>query len=208
MKRSLPVAVSAIAGIILLGDYFLNIPVLKAAAGEVQDWGIILAAFALAPCGHKPCQAPPTAPGTQRQRKYPQYDSAGSPFCNSFFRDRNGNRLESVRLYFPINVYTSCGCVLLNDCISPGFSILQGFPDEKTHKPLPFLFPEFLLMLGRAPVGEVMWSGFPRIADWIMGVVNLAGSRGILISTAIGMVGVALRVLSGIDRSHLGSGME
>lgn len=37
MKRSLPVAISAIAGIILLGDYFLNIPVLKTAAGEVQD---------------------------------------------------------------------------------------------------------------------------------------------------------------------------
>lgn len=61
-----------------------------------------------------------------------------------------------------------------------------------------------LVMLGNAPVGEVIWNRFPTISNWIMGVVNLAGSRGILISTAIGMVGVSLRILTGIDRSHLG----
>jgi hypothetical protein len=61
-------------------------------------------------------------------------------------------------------------------------------------------------MLGRAPIGEVIWNRFPAIADWIMGVVNLAGSRGIIISTSVGVTGVGLRVLLGIDRSHLGTG--
>ena len=65
-----------------------------------------------------------------------------------------------------------------------------------------------LLMLGTAPIGENIWSGFPVISNWITGVVNVAGSRGILISTAIGSVGMALRVLTGIDRSYLGAGSE
>jgi len=62
-----------------------------------------------------------------------------------------------------------------------------------------------LLMLGRAPIGEVIWSRFPAIATWIMGVGNLAGSRGIMISIAVGTIGVSLRVLTGVDRAHLGS---
>ena len=65
-----------------------------------------------------------------------------------------------------------------------------------------------LLMLAKAPIGEYWFPGLPKVTNWIMQVVNLAGMRGIMISSAIGVVCVSARILLGIDRSHLGIGQE
>ena len=48
MKNILPIIIAAIVGFLLLADFFLDIPAIKGPAAEVQDWGVILAAFALA----------------------------------------------------------------------------------------------------------------------------------------------------------------
>jgi len=61
-----------------------------------------------------------------------------------------------------------------------------------------------LVLLGRAPVGEMISSYFPVGADWLMNVPNVAGNRAILIGAAVGTVATGLRLLLGIDRSYLG----
>ena len=61
-----------------------------------------------------------------------------------------------------------------------------------------------LLMLGRAPIGEVIWRQFPPIANWLMDIPNNAGQRAVLIGAAIGGFATALRVLIGMERGHLG----
>ena len=60
-----------------------------------------------------------------------------------------------------------------------------------------------ILMLGRAPIGEVISPYFPKMADWIMQVPNLAGNRGIMIGAAVGIISVGIRVLLGIDRGYM-----
>jgi hypothetical protein len=67
-----------------------------------------------------------------------------------------------------------------------------------------FLVAGAIVMLGRAPIGEVIWSQFPVITEWIMKYPNLAGMRGVQIGVAVGVIGVGIRVLLGIDRSYLG----
>lgn len=63
-----------------------------------------------------------------------------------------------------------------------------------------------LLMLGQAPIGEAIWSGFPKISDWILTVPNSAGMRGINIGAYIGIFATSIRVLLGLERSWTGSG--
>lgn len=63
-------------------------------------------------------------------------------------------------------------------------------------------------MLGRAPIADVISPHLPSIANWLMQVPNLAGMRAVTISAAVGMIGVSLRILVGIDRTHLGIGQE
>ncbi len=63
-----------------------------------------------------------------------------------------------------------------------------------------------LLMLGQAPIGQVLWYDFPKLSNWIMTVPNSAGIRGIQLGAAIGAFAVSIRILLGLERSWFGSG--
>jgi hypothetical protein len=70
----------------------------------------------------------------------------------------------------------------------------------------------FLVMLGRTPLGEYVFSWarggegwLPAVTDWIMAVPNTAAQRGIIIGAALGAASMSLRVILGIERSYLGA---
>ena len=72
------------------------------------------------------------------------------------------------------------------------------------------LLAAFFVMLGRVPVGDII-SGFmpphwqlSDLATWIMNFPNTAGQRAIMIGIALGIVSTSLRIILGIERSHLG----
>ena len=44
----------------------------------------------------------------------------------------------------------------------------------------------------------------PELQDWIYNIPNRAGARAIMIGIALGVVGTALRVILGIDRTFMG----
>lgn len=62
----------------------------------------------------------------------------------------------------------------------------------------------FVVMLGRVPIGSMIWSKIPLVSEWIMQVPNLAGQRAVMIGAAMGMVATSLRMIFGIERSYLG----
>lgn len=66
------------------------------------------------------------------------------------------------------------------------------------------LFAAILVMLGKAPIGELVWDQFPTISDWLVNIPNTVGQRAIMIGAAIGGFSTSLRILLGIERGHLG----
>ena len=62
-----------------------------------------------------------------------------------------------------------------------------------------------LVMIGLVPMGRVISPFFPELADWIVDVPNNAGRRAILMGAALGAIVTGLRVILGLERSHLGS---
>lgn len=62
-----------------------------------------------------------------------------------------------------------------------------------------------LVMIGLVPIGGAVWEEFPAIGDWIMDVLNTTGRRAIMMGAALGAVATGLRVVLGIERSHLGA---
>jgi len=52
-----------------------------------------------------------------------------------------------------------------------------------------------LVILGQAPIADLMWPGFSIIRDWILAFPNTAGQRGILIGAALGIVVFSVRRL-------------
>jgi len=62
----------------------------------------------------------------------------------------------------------------------------------------------FIVMIGRVPIGGMIWKQIPVISEWMMQVPNMAGQRAVMIGAALGVVATSLRMIFGIERSYLG----
>lgn len=67
-----------------------------------------------------------------------------------------------------------------------------------------FIAGLFLTMLALVPLGEVIWSGYPKIAAFVQDVLSMATMRALAISMVVGMVATGLRTILGIEKGHLG----
>lgn len=61
-----------------------------------------------------------------------------------------------------------------------------------------------LVMIGSVPIGRAIWSDLPDVKNWILEYANTAGRRAIIIGAALGAIATSLRVILGLERSHLG----
>jgi hypothetical protein len=52
-----------------------------------------------------------------------------------------------------------------------------------------------LVIIGQAPLADLVWPGFGLIRDWILAFPNTAGQRGILIGAALGILVFSVRRL-------------
>jgi len=74
------------------------------------------------------------------------------------------------------------------------------------------LVAAFFVMLGRVPVGYSLSFFMPEgwqlsdLASWVMAVPQAAGQRAIMIGIGLGIVSTSLRIILGIERSHIGGG--
>ncbi|HOP08016.1 MAG TPA: hypothetical protein PLF13_12075 [candidate division Zixibacteria bacterium] len=74
------------------------------------------------------------------------------------------------------------------------------------------LVAAFFVMIGRVPVGYSLSSWMPEgwrladIASWVMNYPQAAGQRAIMIGIGLGIVSTSLRIILGLERSHIGGG--
>ncbi|MDH4223498.1 MAG: hypothetical protein OEV55_08170, partial [candidate division Zixibacteria bacterium] len=61
-----------------------------------------------------------------------------------------------------------------------------------------------LVMIGRVPLGELVWKGFPPFTEWIMNVPQLAAKRAIMIGAALGAISTGIKVLIGLEKTYMG----
>jgi len=62
------------------------------------------------------------------------------------------------------------------------------------------------ILVGMAPFGRLISDSLPDIANWIIEIPSNSGRRAIIMGAAIGGITTGMRVILGLERSHLGEG--
>lgn len=109
---------------------------------------------------------------------------------------------------------------VFNPCVAAMFSMLAFFVASasyrafraRTKEATLLLIAAFVVLLGRTPFGPnltawlpdaLAWLRVENLSNWIMSVPNLAGQRAILIGIALGIISTSLKLILGLERSHL-----
>ncbi len=66
------------------------------------------------------------------------------------------------------------------------------------------LVAAFVTMLTNAPIGEMLLPGISTFGAWLMNWPNIAGQRAVIIGSALGAIGMILRIIIGREKSHFG----
>lgn len=60
------------------------------------------------------------------------------------------------------------------------------------------------ILIGLAPFGRLISDSLPDVANWIIEIPSNSGRRAIMMGAAIGGIATGLRIILGLERSHLG----
>jgi multisubunit Na+/H+ antiporter MnhG subunit len=195
-------AVACIVGLLMLAEYFFSPVTLKTWGSEIQNWSVIIAAFALGLAAVGLIRVHARRVIEKRPESYNSVLLLAAMVITAV--SGIAARQGPVFKFIFERMMTPLGAAFYAMVAYHLFSAAYRTFRARSGEAAALLVAGVIVMLGRAPIGEAIWSQFPVIADWIMKWPNLAGSRGVLVGAAVGTVGVGIRVILGIDRSYLG----
>lgn len=205
MKTEVPVAIAFIAGMLMIVSLFSPHPFFAEPAAVMRNWAIIITAFAyvlgvanIARIGL----------GTVRTR--------GRDWGYKIVLLASLAAMLAVGLSGGIQAGSPFDWGYINVMVpmqATMFSLLAFFIASAAYRAFRarsveatlLLVTAVIVMLGRVPVGEGLWSGMPAFTEWIMEVPNMAAKRGIMIGAALGAISTGLKMILGLERSYLGS---
>ena len=186
MKREIPMLITVIAGLGYLLFFFIPHWPFNMIGEMFQNWLIIIAAFAILLGVGSLIKVH----GNRISRKTEGWPFSiillGALFTNALLGIFLGIEAGTPYDYIFKNFYTPMGSTMFSllafFIASAAFRAFRAQSKEATM----LLVAAFFVMLGRVPLGEWLWTGFPDIADWIMNVPTTAGQRAIMIGAALG----------------------
>ncbi|MBP8614448.1 MAG: hypothetical protein KBI40_06390 [Firmicutes bacterium] len=203
LKTDLPKWLTTIAGAVVLLDKFLDVPFLKGLSTWFLNWSVFLAAFAMVLGSGNLLRV--SLNKIRFKRDAWQYSYVliaalvGYILIGVFMGPKHpiytfvydAAYVPIQATIFSLNAFwLATGCYRAFNVRNPQAFVL--------------LSAGVLVMLGKVGVGYAIWSGFPGIADWIMNVPTSAVMRSLSMSAALGMIGVGLRVIAGLERGYKG----
>lgn len=226
MKRTVPLFITGIVGTLLIVSYFVPRGFFRESERLIPGFFNIIAAFAFVLGGGNLLRVH-LVKISKRDHEWAYSVVTVVGFLvmlvAGLFKVGSGGNMQVAlsdsRLWFD-RLYQG----VFNPCQSTMFSLLAFFVASASYRAFRAKTPEatvlllaaFVILLGRTPVGVFLtswvpepWSDYfhiPNLSQWIMTVPNLAGQRTIQIGIALGIISNSLRLILGIERSHLGGG--
>ena len=202
-KVELPVIITFAVGMVILASYFVNLPVIQENAGLLINWTVVISGFSLGLGAINLVQIHSNRVKTRAPRWVLSIWLLAVLVGTLVIGATRGTESPAYSFIFD-NVYSALGATVysLHAFFLPA-AAFRAFRISNSESGL-FLLAGLLVMLGQVGIGKVLWSQFPAINSWIMNVPSAAAMRGITITSALGLVSTALRIIVGFDRTYLG----
>ncbi len=211
MRRTVPLVLTFVVGMIMIGEFFIPHWWYVELTDELKIWGLILAGAAYLLGILNLVQI--NLPKVMKREEDWGYKLV---MLVSLFAMLVVGGVEGATRYDDGTVYKWVYDYLFIPLNATMFSLLafyiasaafRAFRARNLEASL-LLGAAIIVMLGRVPLGEslpMIGDYMPKIVNWIMDVPNIAARRAIFIGAALGAVATGLRVILGLERTHLGT---
>ena len=209
-SKTLPMVIVFISGLIVTIAYFINLPPINQISDLIQTWAVIIAGFALGlgvinMTSYYWRQVSRRVEGTWIYSLIFLVFFAAQAITGLMDIQNLSN---PVYVWLYTNIFSSLSAamyaILGFFILSAGYRAMRARNIESAF----ILVAGIIVMLMNAPIGAVIWSGFPGLGKWIMDVPSAAVNRAVLIGVGIGSIIIGIRILLGYDRSYLGVAKE
>ncbi len=209
MRREIPIALTVIAGLVMLLSSFFASDMIDGLSADLSQWIIIISALMLGIASVNLIRIH----GNNIARRRPGWFNSIALLAALFIYGFIGIMSRS----YPDNAtWNDLYSKIFNNIQSPlgaaMFAIIAFYVASASYRAFRarsleatvLLVAAVLVMLGKAPIGELVWAKFPTLSAWLLKIPNTAGQRAIMIGAAIGAFVTSLRVMLGLERGHLG----
>jgi len=206
MRRVLPLVITFVVGIVMALEFFVPHYRFKALTDEFKEWGLILAAAAylLGILNLLQVNVPKIV---ARKPDWPYKALMLLALVVTLVAGLWGGQDGAVYTWVYNNVFVPLSATM--------FALLAFFIASAAFRAFRarnldaavLLSAAVVVMIASVPVGEsipLIGEYLPAIKNWLMDVPNTAARRAIFIGAALGAIATGLRVILGIERSHLG----
>jgi multisubunit Na+/H+ antiporter MnhG subunit len=212
MKRELPRIITLVTGVFLALQYFVPHRTSAHIYETLMDWLIVVGMFAII-LGILGLARMHLERLQQRQSNWLYSVTLLVGLFGMITLGFWGQDLGSpfVRAYFSVlnPIQATMFAMLAFYIASAAYRAFRG----RTALATILLVSAVLVMLGRVPLGELVWPRFhlgsltvpsvAEISDWLINVPNLAAKRAIYIGLGLGGAATALKIVLGVEAPHL-----
>ena len=225
MKRTVPIVITSVVGISLIVAYYVPHRPMSTIERLVPDFFNIIRAFAFILGGGNLLRIHLTHISKRDHEWFYSMVTVGGfllMLIAGLWKLGSGGPQWTAELTDDALLFDWLYGAVFSPCQSTMFSLLAFFVASASYRAFRAKTPEatvllvaaFVILLGRTKVGALLtawvpapydeYFHIPNLSAWIMSVPNLAGQRAIQIGIALGIVSNSLRLILGIERSHLG----
>jgi len=204
MRRQIPILVCFCFGLFMMVQFFVPHKSFNSAYQNILDWMQIIYVFTLL-VGVVSFLSINGKKVSQRQSGW-GYNLIGllGLFLMAFFGfykgTKEGTPFMWVFDHLQVPMQSTMFSLLAFFVASAAY---RGFR-ARTKEATLLLLSAAIVMLGRVPIGNMIHSAIPDLANWILNYPSMAARRGIVIGIGLGTISTSLRIIVGIERTYLG----